>query len=92
MMGSGGWVYLSPFAGLEVHDLEAGRILRHDGSAFVPAVHRGGVEDENGAQLLSLRQASVSLPTGGNTQDSQARDAIAALVARLEAHGLIEPN
>lgn len=92
MMGSGGWVYLVPFEGLEVRDLAGGRSLRFDGDGWLPAVHRGGVEDENGAPLLTLRQPAIALPAGGTTQDSEARDAIVALVERLEAHGLIQPN
>lgn len=92
MMGSGGWVYLAPFSGLEVRDEGQAVTLRHDGASWQIARHRGSVEDQDGHQVIANRQPSVGLPAGGSVQDLEARAAISALVGRLEAHGLIETN
>lgn len=43
----------------------------------------------NGTQVVGARGAAVSDPTGGATVDTESRAAIAAILARLRAHGLI---
>jgi len=43
----------------------------------------------NGVQVLSGRKAAVTLPSGGATIDTQARQAITDIVNRLQTHGLI---
>lgn len=40
-------------------------------------------------QVVGARQATVTAPTGGATVDAESRTAINALIARLQAHGLI---
>lgn len=42
-----------------------------------------------GNQIVTTRQSAVTAPTGGATIDAEARTAINALIARLQAHGLI---
>jgi phage baseplate assembly protein V len=49
-----------------------------------------GVYKVAGNQVVGPRGAAVSDPTGGSTVDTQARTAIAGMLARLRAHGLIE--
>lgn len=48
-----------------------------------------GVYKVAGTQVVGPRGSSVTGPTGGTTVDSQARTAINAIIARLQAHGLI---
>ena len=43
-------------------------------------------------RVVAARQPAIALPAGGSVEDVEARNAISALVARLEAHGLIESN
>lgn len=42
-----------------------------------------------GSQVVGARGAAVADPAGGATIDAEARTAIAAILSRLEAHGLI---
>lgn len=43
-----------------------------------------------GEQVVGPRQSDVPLPSGGATVDAEARAAIAAMIATLKSHGLIE--
>lgn len=43
----------------------------------------------NGTKVVGAQGATVSDPTGGTVQDSEARTAIIAIIDRLQAHGLI---
>jgi hypothetical protein len=38
------------------------------------------------------RQAAITAPTGGATNDAEARTAINAIITALEAFGLVTPN
>lgn len=44
-----------------------------------------------GDLVVGTRQSAVEAPAGGATVDTEARAAIAAIIDRLEQHGLIEP-
>jgi hypothetical protein len=46
----------------------------------------------NGMIDVSGQGASVTAPSGGATQDAEARTAINDIISRLEAHGLIADN
>jgi hypothetical protein len=52
-------------------------------------VNTSGVFRVGGTQVVGPRGAAVAAPSGGTAPDSQARTAINALIARLQAHGLI---
>ena len=49
----------------------------------------GGVLKVNDIQVVGSQGATVANPTGGVVIDAEARTAIIALKARLQAHGLI---
>lgn len=42
-----------------------------------------------GTQVVGAQGATISDPTGGTVQDSEARTAISTIIDRLQAHGLI---
>ena len=43
----------------------------------------------NGVAVLTEQQSTIADPSGGATQDAEARTAIAAIIDALQAHGLI---
>ena len=43
----------------------------------------------NGTKVVGAQEATISDPTGGTVQDSEARTAINTIIDRLQAHGLI---
>lgn len=88
MMGSGGWIFLSPFEGLQVSLMSGGVRRFQSGSWQIPA-HRGPVEDAAGNPVVGQQQSPIASPTGGGTQDSEARAAIADILSALRSHGLI---
>lgn len=50
-----------------------------------------GVEID-GQRVIGARGDAIPVPIGGSVSDIEAREAIATLIERLEAHGLIAPN
>lgn len=46
----------------------------------------------DGEQLVGSRGAAIADPAGGTSPDAEARDAIAAILAALRTHGLIDPG
>lgn len=71
----GGWRFVAAAEGMRV-------IVRSSG---VEARVRGGAWETG----VGPRLAAVAAPTGGTTVDAEARAAIASLIDRLVAHGLI---
>lgn len=58
-----------------------------------PNKHDSQLADANGNPMIGKTQgAAVTAPTGGATQDAEARTAINDIISRLEAHGLIADN
>lgn len=47
------------------------------------------IYDSDGVQVLGDQQSTIADPSGGATQDAEARTAIAAIIDALQAHGLI---
>lgn len=87
---SGGWRFVAPVPGMTAWDKGA-NVWRHwtgtewsDGALPVAAIWIDGV------QVLGPRLPEVPSPSGGTTIDAEARTVIAALIATLKSHGLIE--
>ena len=85
---SGGWRFVAPFEGMRVWSLTDGVIVRRGASAWLVGAMTAASLSVGGQQVVGARAARITAPTGGTTIDSQARAAIAALIAGLETHGL----
>jgi Protein of unknown function (DUF2793) len=85
---SGGWRFVAPFEGMQAWSVADGVTFRRGPSAWIGGALTAASLSISGQQVVGARVARVSAPSGGTTVDSQARAAIAALIAGLEAHGL----
>jgi hypothetical protein len=85
----GGWRFVAPVSGMTVRRAEDGLEFRYDGAAW----RRGETVAERvvigGRQVVGLQQPAVEAPFGGGTVDAEARAAITAVLAALQAHGLV---
>lgn len=54
-----------------------------------PAYDTTGTYKVNGTQVLTSQQAAISNPSGGSTQDAEARTAITEILAAIRTHGII---
>ncbi len=87
----GAWQFFAPPEGAQVFVKDRG----------VPALYRGGswslgeLRAERlvvaGAQVVGAQQAAIADPAGGTTVDTEARQAITAILTALRTHGLIAP-
>jgi hypothetical protein len=86
---SGGWRFLRPVAGLRVWVADRALWAQWDGADWSIGVERAAEIRIAGEPVVGARQPGVALPDGGATIDGEAREAIAAIIDRLRAHGLI---
>jgi hypothetical protein len=86
---SGGWRFLEPKEGMCVWSKADAAFLLFTAALWQPGIWPVKQLSVAGLQVVGPQQPLVALPSGGTTQDSQARTAIAAIIARLQAHGLI---
>jgi hypothetical protein len=85
----GGWRFAAPEAGWRCHVLDRDGTMHHDGSAWRDgAVREDGIY-VTGVRVVGARQGSIAPPTGGTVVDSEARAGIGAILAALQAHGLL---
>jgi hypothetical protein len=85
-----GWRFAAPGAGWRLWVADRGHMMRFDGAVWIDEMVRDDGMYVAGQRVLAARQAAVADPAGGATVDSEARATLAALLARLRAHGLIE--
>ena len=85
---SGGWRFVAPFEGMQVWSLADGVMVRRSAWAWEIGALTATTLSVGGLQVIGGRRPRVVAPTGGTTIDSQARAAIALLIAGLETHGL----
>jgi hypothetical protein len=87
----GGWRFVTPPDGMQVMDLATGEtIVRREGAWEWGEIDARHVRI-GGKTVVGPRQPGIAPPAGGATLDVEARSAIAAILAALTAHGLIEP-
>ncbi|CAM5536974.1 DUF2793 domain-containing protein [Sphingobium scionense] len=85
----GGWRFVAPRAGLQLSVADRGHVMAHDGTAWRNAVVRSDGFFVDDQKIVGARQAGITAPAGGTTVDIESRGAIAAILAALQAHGLI---
>jgi hypothetical protein len=87
---SGGWRFLTPVEGMAVWDKEAGFSRQWTGSEWGDGSVKVAAVEIDGVRVVGSRQPDIPDPAGGATIDSQARDAIGAIIVTLKSHGLID--
>ena len=85
----GGWRFVTPIEGMSVWSVADTMTARFSGSAWTLGIVTGAMFAVAGQKVVGGRQAHIVSPTGGTTVDGQARAAISATLAALEAHGLV---
>lgn len=85
-----GWLFLAPETGWRAWARDRGHMIRFDGTAWGDEPVRSDGIYIGGIRVIGARQGAIAAPSGGLTQDAEARSAIAAILAALGAHGLID--
>lgn len=85
----GGWRFLDPLAGCLVWIEDEAVFGYFDGLAWQSGLWPAAGIAVAGQQVLGAQAAAIAGPSGGATVDSQARDAIDAILGALRGHGLI---
>jgi Protein of unknown function (DUF2793) len=85
---SGGWRFLAPFEGMQAWSIADGVTVRRSAAAWTIGSLTATTLSVGGEQVVGPRRPRVLAPAGGSTIDTQARAAIATLIAGLETHGL----
>ena len=86
----GGWRFAAPRAGLSLWVADRGHAMQHDGTEWQDCAVRPDGLYVDGVRVTGARLGAISDPAGGTTTDSEARTAIAAVLAAMRSHGLIE--
>lgn len=87
---AGGWRFIEAFAGLTALDKASGQVASFASGAWEKGNVRAANVTVGSNQVVGSRLAAVGDPAGGATVDMEARAAIAAVLARLRQHGLID--
>ena len=86
-----GWRFVAPFEGMRAWVAEShGFALFSDGGWTVGEAHGRLIVD--GVQVVGSQAEPIGDPAGGATVDSEARAAIAGILAALREHGLVDPG
>jgi hypothetical protein len=85
----GGWKFIAPSEGLRALDRASGQTLLRRNGGWESGIVRAQEVRIGGQLVVRERQPAVAAPTGGTTVDAECRSAVAALLAALQAHGLI---
>lgn len=86
----GGWRFVSPRDGLAVWLSSEGLIARFLSGGWVVGEETAATLSIGGVQIVGARQAAIADPAGGATVDTESRATLAAVLAALRAHGLID--
>jgi hypothetical protein len=86
---AGGWLFATPQNGWRAWAVDRGNMIRFDGVAWIDEDMRANGYYIAGEQIVGVRQPAIATPSGGTTQDAEARAAIGAMLAALRTHGLI---
>lgn len=86
----GGWRFTAPVPGMLAWDRAASYWRHWSGTAWIGGVLPASALHIGGEQVVGPRLAAIASPSGGTTIDNEARAAIAAVIATLMSHGLID--
>lgn len=86
----GGWRFTLPVPGMLVWDQTASYWRHWSGTSWANGALPASAFHIGGEQVVGPRLAAIASPSGGTTIDSEARAAIAAVIATLMSHGLID--
>ena len=86
---AGGWLFATPQNGWRAWVMDRGHMCRFDGTDWIDEAAQADGYHVAGQRVVGARQAAIATPSGGMTQDAEARAAIAALLVAMRAHGLI---
>ena len=84
-----GWRFIAPFEGLQAWVKSTATFAAYRSGAWEVGAVRASQLLIGGQQVVGARAAAVADASGGTTIDSQARSAIAAILAAMRGHGLI---
>lgn len=87
---SAGWRFVAPAPGMLAWNKSEGVWLSWSGSAWRGSELVATALEIDGQQVVGPRLPEVPSPSGGTIIDTEARDAIDALIATLKTHGLID--
>lgn len=86
---AGGWRFAASREGMTVWSLADAMLARRTASIWVTGLLTGAALSIGGMQVVGAQGAAIATPAGGATTDSEARTAIASIIAALRSHGLI---
>ena len=86
---AGGWLFALPQNGWRAWAIDRGNMIRFDGVDWLDEPSRAGGYHIGGERVVGSRQPAIATPSGGMTQDTEARGAIASMLLAMRAHGLI---
>ena len=86
----GGWRFVEPVEGARVLIRSSGETMLRRNGSWESGIVRGAEFQLGGQRVLAERQPAIAGPAGGTVADVESRAAISAILAVLQAHGLIE--
>ena len=86
----GGWRFVAPVEGAQVLDRSSGQMVVRRNGSWETGIVRAQEVRINGVTVLRDRQAAIPDPAGGSVIDAECRAAVAAILASVRTHGLID--
>lgn len=86
---AGGWRFVAPRDGMTVWSLADAMCVRRTATTWITGTLAGSALILNGVQVVGAQAGAIAAPSGGATIDSEARLAVASVLAILRSHGLI---
>lgn len=85
----GGWRFVTPIEGAQLLVRATGEMMLRRNGTWEAGIVRARQVQVDGLTILRGQQPPVAAPAGGAVVDTESRSAISAILAALQAHGLI---